>query len=149
MDHQPRDRFGFPHLDGNSVLIIDDHHDSAQFMAELLEFCGGEVWTTSSAAEARQQIKRRQLNSSVVSLIICDFQMPRETGTQFMRWLRAQPGDVATVPAVAVTAYEKDFLANRDDIRAFDAFFVKPLDTPKFLRTVETILSRPPELKRS
>jgi CheY-like chemotaxis protein len=72
--------------------------------------------------------------------------MPRETGTKFMRWLRVQPTDNAMVPAVAVTAYPKDFLG-AGDVRTFDAFFVKPIEAPDFLRTIETIMSRPRELK--
>lgn len=59
-----------------------------------------------------------------------------------MRWLRRRPDDRATVAAVAVTAYPKEFLGT-GDARAFDAFFVKPLEAPEFLRTIATILSRP------
>jgi CheY-like chemotaxis protein len=144
VDNAPRDRFGFPNLEGHNVLVVDDHHDSAQFLAELLEFCGATVWTASSAAQARERLERRDF-----SLVICDFQMPRETGTQFMRWLRTRPDERASVAAAAVTAYQKEFLSTGDDVHAFDAYFVKPIDVPNFLRSIETILSRPRELKRA
>jgi|SRR5687767_417188 CheY-like chemotaxis protein len=137
MDYLPRERFGFPNLEGHDVLVVDDHHDSAQFLTELLEFCGATVWQASSAAQARQRLERRYF-----SLVICDLQMPHETGTQLMRWLRRRPDERATVTAVAVTAHPKEFLGS-GDARAFDAFFLKPIDAPDFLRTVATILSRP------
>jgi CheY-like chemotaxis protein len=102
--------------DGKVVLVVDDHHDTALFLTELLEFCGATVRTASSAMHARLHLQRR---GPLFSLVICDLQMPRETGTNFMRWLRAQPYDNATVPA--------DFLG-AGDVRTFDAFFVKPID---------------------
>jgi CheY-like chemotaxis protein len=145
MSYRSPDHFGFPRLKGKTVLVVDDHHDSAQFLTELLQFCGATVWTAFSAAHARLHLQRQD---PVFSLVICDLQMPRETGTKFMRWLRAQPHDNAMAPAVAVTAYPKDFLGT-GDVRIFDAFFAKPIDAANFLRTIETIMSRPRELKRA
>ena len=145
MTGRPRERFGFPNFDGKLVLVVDDHQDSALFLSELLEFCGATVRTVSSATQARLHLQRR---GPLFSLVICDLQMPRETGTKFMRWLRVQPNDNAMVPAVAVTAYPKDFLG-AGDVRTFDAFFVKPIHAPDFLRTIDTIMARPRELKRA
>jgi CheY-like chemotaxis protein len=68
--------------------------------------------------------------------------MPRETGVAFMKWLRSQRDKRAAIRAVAVTAYPEDFIREHDDVRAFDAFFVKPLDAPRFLGAIEPILSR-------
>jgi len=138
----PRERFGFPSLDGNAVLVVDDHLDNTQFLADLLEFCGATVWTASSAGQARRLLEDRSF-----SLVICDLQMPHETGAQLIRWLRRRPDDRATVAAVAVTAYPKEFLGT-GDARAFDAFFLKPIEVTDFVRTIATILSRP-HLKRA
>lgn len=133
------DRFGYPDLTGKSILAVDDHQDSLDFLSELLRFCGAEVSTAWSTAHARAR-----LDLHVPSLIVCDFQLPRETGVDFIRWLRARGGARAAVPAVAITAYPGDFLRERDDALVFEAYFVKPLEVPRFLRTIETILSRPP-----
>ena len=138
----PRDRSDFPNLEGNTVLIVDDHHDSAQFLAELFEFCGATVCTASSAAQARQLLDQRGF-----SLVVCDMQMPHETGAQLMRWLRSRPDDRAAVAAVAVTAYPKEFLGT-GDARAFNAFFLKPIEATDFLHTVATI-SPGPHRKRA
>ena len=135
----PPERFGFPDFTGKTILVVDDHQDSLDFLDQLLQFCGAEVWTAWSTAHARAK-----LDLHPPSLIVADFQMPRETGVDFIRWLRLQSGRRATIPAVAVTAYPDDFLRQRDDALAFDAYFVKPLEAPRFLHTVDTILSRPP-----
>lgn len=132
------ERFGYPDFHGKTILVVDDHQDSLDFMSELLSFCGATVVPAWSTAHARSWLESR-----VPSLVVCDFQLPRETGVDFVRWLRLQSGARHSIPAVAVTAYPEDFL-QQQDARAFDAYFVKPIEAPRFLRTVETILSRPP-----
>lgn len=137
------ERFGYPDFRGRTILVIDDHQDSLDFMSELLGFCGATVSTAWSTAHARTWLESQQ-----PSLIVCDFQLPRETGVDFIRWLRLQPDARAQIPAVAVTAYPDDFLRHHDDALAFDAYFVKPIEAPRFLRTLDTILSRPPTPRR-
>jgi CheY-like chemotaxis protein len=70
--------------------------------------------------------------------------MPKETGVDFMRWVRRLHDERGSIPAIAVTAYPQDFLKQGDAAHAFDAYFVKPIDAPRFLRTVEVMLSKPP-----
>jgi CheY-like chemotaxis protein len=131
------ERFGYPDLSGTTILVVDDHQDSLDFTADLLRFCGADVCTAWSTAHAR-----RHLQSTDLSLIVCDFQMPRESGMQFVRWLREQRDDRASIPAIAVTAYSDDFHREHDRSKAFDALFIKPLDTPRFLRTVHALTAR-------
>ena len=128
------DRFGYPDFSGSTILVVDDHQDSVDFLAELLRFCRAEVLTAWSTAHARAHLRTR-----TVSLIVCDFQMPRESGVEFMRWLRTQR-DARAIPAIAVTGYRKDFLKQRDVAHAFDAHLEKPIDVPLFLRLVERLL---------
>ena len=137
------DRFGYPDFKRKTILVIDDHQDSLDFMSELLGFCGADVVTAWSTAHARTWLEARP-----PALIVCDFQLPRETGVDFVRWLRLLRDERATIPAVAVTAYPEDFWRQHDMGLAFDAYFVKPIEAPRFLRTVETLLSRPPSPHR-
>jgi CheY-like chemotaxis protein len=65
-----------------------------------------------------------------------------------MRWLRQQPTEQADIPAIAVTAYADDFHRQQDHYLAFDAVFVKPLDSPRFLRTVHALATRRPPTSR-
>jgi CheY-like chemotaxis protein len=137
------ERFGYPDLQGKTILVVDDHQDSLDFMSELLGFCGATVVPAWSTAHARTSLESR-----LPSLIVCDFQLPRESGVDFIRWLRTQRDERRAIPSVAVTAYPEDFLKVHDDALAFDAYFVKPIEAPRFLRTVESILSRPPTPRR-
>lgn len=139
MTSVPDPRFGYPDLGGTTVLVVDDHQDSLDFLRDLLRFCGAEVMTAWSTAHARARLEVR-----VPSLIVCDFQLPRETGVAFLRWLREQPDERARIPAIAITAYPDAFLRAGDGVHDFDAYFTKPLDVPRFLRTVGAIVARPP-----
>jgi len=132
------ERFGYPDFARKTVLVVDDHPDSLEFMKQLLEFCNATVVPAWSTAHARTALDYR-----LPSVIVCDFQLPRETGVDFVRWLRTLPDGRARIPAVAVTAFPDDFIQHRDESLAFDAYFVKPIEAPRFLRTLETILSRP------
>jgi CheY-like chemotaxis protein len=137
------DRFGFPDFTGRTILVIDDFQDSLDFLSEVLQFCGASVLTAWSTAHARGHLR-----ISMPRLIVCDFHMPSENGVEFMRWLRTQDHERATIPAIAVTAYARDFLAQRDAAFAFDAYFEKPLDIPRFLAMAEVLLLKPRQGER-
>jgi two-component system, OmpR family, response regulator len=139
--------FGFPDFTGSTILLVDDHRDSLDFLGEILRFCGATVLAAWSTAHAR-----RHLRIFAPRLIVCDFQMPRETGVEFMRWVRTQADERATIPAIAVTGYARDFLRQRDVAFAFDAYFEKPVDVPRVLAMAEVLLLKPRrrgELKRA
>jgi CheY-like chemotaxis protein len=140
----PADRFGYPDFTGHTILVVDDHQDSLDFLAEVLRFCGANVLTAWSTAHARGH-----LEICAPSLIVCDFQIPHETGVEFMRWLRRQRDERASIPAIAVTGYPKEFLRQRDVAHVFDAYFEKPIDTPRFLGIVEVLALKPRSARRA
>jgi two-component system, response regulator YesN len=136
----PADRFGYPDFKGHTILVVDDHQDALEFLAELLAFCGAKVLRAPSTAYARAHLNN--VAGQIPRLIICDFQMPKETGVDFMRWVRRQHDERGSIPAIAVTGYPQDFLQQGDAAHAFDSYFVKPIDAPRLLRTVEAMLAK-------
>jgi CheY-like chemotaxis protein len=54
----PADRFGYPDFNGCTILVIDDHEDGLDFVAELLMFCGAKVLKAPSTAPTRERISR-------------------------------------------------------------------------------------------
>jgi CheY-like chemotaxis protein len=55
----------------------------------------------------------------------------------------------ASIPAIAVTGYPKEFLRQRDVAHVFDAYFEKPIDTPRFLGIVEVLALKPRSARRA
>lgn len=125
-----------PRLDGVTVLVVDDEPDASEVVAELLAAHGAEVRQAHSAAAARTL-----LASWRPTLIVSDVGMPGEDGYAFITRWRAEAGDAARIPAVALTAYA----GRTDKIRllsaGFDAHVPKPLD-PAELLTVLASLTR-------
>lgn len=81
-----------------SILVVDDAEGYLMAAQRLLQAEGYEVWTATSAEQAR-----RRLESSVPDLILLDVLMPAEDGFTFGERL-SQDERLTGVPVVLVTA---------------------------------------------
>jgi signal transduction histidine kinase/ActR/RegA family two-component response regulator len=118
-------------LDGLRVMVVDDEHDSNEVVSMVLASCGAEVHAAASAAEGLEELRRWHAD-----VLISDIGMPEEDGYAFLRQVRAQPGALARIPAIALTAYA----TTEDRVRIFSAGFqahvVKPIDTAELAAVV-------------
>jgi PAS domain S-box-containing protein len=81
------------------VLLIDDHAEVRGTTAAMLRDLGHEVVEASSGPEAIDRLKDK---ASRFDVLITDYAMPRQSGTEVVRLARkAHPG----LPAVIVTGY--------------------------------------------
>jgi putative two-component system response regulator len=84
--------------DIDRVLVVDDEEPVRRMIARMVT-SGGE-WeceTAADAAEARMLLARRGF-----SLVICDVNMPGESGTDLTRWIREHHPDVAVLMATGI-----------------------------------------------
>jgi len=113
-----------PKLVHVSVLVVDDNRDSGHLLKTFLEYCGAEVRRSSSATAALHALR-----SFAPDIILSDLAMPRHDGLWLIEQLRANPRHAhARIPVVAVTAYGKEFDAERAYAAGFDAYLQKPVD---------------------
>jgi PAS domain S-box-containing protein len=122
-------------LDGLRILVVDDEPDSNDAVSELLASCGADVRAAASADEARDVLARWRPD-----VLVSDVGMPGEDGYAFIARLRANEGDRAPMPAVALTAY-----ASRDDkVRllsaGFQAHVPKPLDPNELVAVIASLV---------
>ena len=118
-----------PELTGMQILVVDDEADARELLREVLEICGSEVTTTSSAAEALATME-----SATFDILISDIGMPAEDGYSLIKKIRARPTDKnGRIPAIALTAYARV----EDRVRALTAGF--QLHIPKPVEPVELI----------
>ncbi len=75
-----------------NVLVVDDNPSVREVLREGLEAFGYRVETVGSAEEAK-----RRFAAGNFDLVLSDIDMPGETGTELLRWLKEQDGDVAVV----------------------------------------------------
>jgi CheY-like chemotaxis protein len=114
--------------DVRAILIAEDHQDSREALAALLDAFGYEVHLARDGQQAVE--KAIELRPD---LILMDIMMPGMDGLAATRTLRAMPG-IGDVPIIALTAME----GARE--RALEAgctdVVPKPIEIVSFLRRV-------------
>ena len=127
------------HLDGVSVMVVDDDQDSRSFMSQLLQNHGASVVAAESTSEALGRL--RQLRPRV---LISDIGMPGEDGYALIRRVRELSEDEGgAVPAIALTAY-----ARPEDERAalgagYQRHLSKPVSVPHLMATIAELAAGP------
>jgi CheY-like chemotaxis protein len=82
-----------------NILLVDDHAEVRSTTAAVLAERGHEVVEAANGAEAMDALKRRECD---YDLLISDYAMPHQSGTEFVREARELcPG----VPALIITGY--------------------------------------------
>lgn len=106
------------------VLIVDDAGLVRRFYREALLRTGFEVDEALNGIEGLEKV----LQSPAFDLLIVDINMPQMDGLSFLRALRNQEGEAATIPALVTSteSQSKDMAAARDAGANF--YLAKPLN---------------------
>ncbi|KFI31543.1 hybrid sensor histidine kinase/response regulator [Haematobacter massiliensis] len=89
-----------PDLAGRHVLLAEDSATNQMLVSRMLETMGATVTLASDGVEALDV-----LNQRLFDLALIDIEMPRLTGIEVIRALRAMPDARGRTPVLAVTAY--------------------------------------------
>ncbi|HEX5316345.1 MAG TPA: response regulator, partial [Candidatus Kapabacteria bacterium] len=73
-------------------------------------------------------------------ILISDIGMPDEDGYDLIRKIRALPGDLANIPAVALTAYASTEDRNRSSLAGFQLHLAKPVDFSELRSVVASLV---------
>jgi len=137
-DPDPRTVGTDPILSGKRVLIADGNPTSQTILAGFASLLGAEVVVVGDGVETIGRLQRESFD-----LLVVDIEMPRLSGLDVIRCLRAMPGAGAVMPVIAVTAYL--LRSNRTAILAAgaDETLAKPLMCPQaFAAAVRSALGR-------
>ena len=112
-----------PKLSGVSVLVVDDHADARELVAFALQQAGARVTAAADAAEGLAMLRERRPD-----VLLCDLEMPGESGYELMKKVRALPaGAGGLTPAIALTAYARDEDRVRTLLAGFQRHVAKPV----------------------
>ncbi len=115
------------------ILVADDNHDVAQSMAMLLELFGHEVHVAHDGLDAVSAVERL-----LPDLVFMDVGMPRLSGYEATRRIRAQPGgDRIVIAALTGWGQERDRRESRD--AGCDLHLVKPVDPADLEQLLESV----------
>jgi signal transduction histidine kinase/CheY-like chemotaxis protein len=134
-----------PELTGLRVLVVDDEPDARELLRTVLEGCGVEVTTASTADDALQCFQK-----APPDLLVSDIGMRGKDGYWLIQQIRRLPADEGgRVPAVAVTAYAATKDRTRALLEGFTNHVSKPTEPQELLAVVaasvgRTAMARPP-----
>jgi signal transduction histidine kinase/CheY-like chemotaxis protein len=125
-------------LDGLKILVVDDEKDTRDFVRAVLEKCGSEVTTASSAAEALGVLETQRPD-----FLISDLGMPGEDGYSLIGRVRALPADQGgQTPALALTAYARTGDRLRVLRSGFQIHVPKPVEPTELIVAVASLAGR-------
>lgn len=89
-----------PDLTGVRILVAEDNLTNQTILRQMLDQMGA-----SAAFVADGKAALQALQSEDYDLGLIDIEMPRMSGLEVMEQVRATPGELASMPLVAITAY--------------------------------------------
>ena len=113
-----------PDLSDMSVLVVEDNPTSQTVVSQMLTRMGAEVTVAGNGLLALEHWRQSDFD-----LALIDIELPKLSGLEVIRELRATRGVAGRVPILAVTAYV--LRSNRDAIFAVgaDGVLAKPLSS--------------------
>ncbi|MCT7948506.1 PAS domain-containing protein [Ancylothrix sp. C2] len=124
---------GVLNIAGVRILAVDDERDMLDYLGYVLESAGGVVTVVASAQEALEILQRQRFD-----VLVSDIGMPVMDGYELVQKLRKMNSEVATIPAIALTAYAGEYNEKQALSAGFSAHLSKPVEPDKI---IESILS--------
>ena len=116
------------------ILVIDDDPTSNSLVSFLLKANG---YTVFVAADGQEGLIRMQ--SEKPDLIVLDIMMPKLDGYSFLREIKKT--NWQKMPFVIMLT-SKDTMEDLFKLEGVTDYFVKPLDTEKFLKRIKVLLPK-------
>jgi CheY-like chemotaxis protein len=117
------------------ILLVEDNELNRDMLSRRLKRRGYEVRMAVDGKDALQKI-----HESSPDLILMDLSLPEMDGWEVLRRLKLNP-KMKDIPVVALTAHA----LVTDRIRAleagFDDYDIKPIELPRLLQKMETLLN--------
>ncbi len=122
-------------LKGLQILVVDDEVDSRKFVVFVLEQYGALVIAVASADEAMQAL------ASKPDVILSDIGMPIVDGYMLMRQIRSlSPEQGGQLPAIALTAYARDYDQQQAQKAGFQMHISKPVEPAQLVAAIANLV---------
>lgn len=127
-----------------TVLVVDDDSDIRELITWKLNQAG--YGTIAEADGEAALVTAAGLSSTSVlgtcpDLVLLDWAMPRMSGIDVCRALRADPV-TADIPVILLTAKAQESEVERGFAAGADDYIVKPFSPRELLRRVDALLAR-------
>lgn len=119
---------------GARILVIEDNSANLDLLIFLLTAFGHEPFSAVDGLEGLEAAKRLRPD-----LVVCDLQLPKVSGYDVARRLKAEP-DFRAVPLIAVTAYAMPGDREKALSAGFDGYIAKPIAPEAFHQQLNAFL---------
>jgi signal transduction histidine kinase len=119
-------------LAGLRILVVEDADDVRDALRLTLEALGAEVSMARDGLEALEAVA-----SNPPDVVLCDLQMPRMDGFEFLERLHADSSGPHP-PVIAITGTGRGIRRRRSRGAGFAAHLDKPADQQALIRAIET-----------
>lgn len=119
-------------LEGINLLAVDDNAINRVIIEKTCLKLGAQVTVLSSGSEMVAHLGRENAQTEYDALLM-DINMPGLNGLETLAAIRALPGDVSKIPAIALTADAIEGTAERMKRAGMQGYVTKPID-PALLR---------------
>ncbi len=125
-----------PSLKQTTILLVDDREDVRKSVKMMLE-CPG--CTVLDAENAEQAFELFLAHKDVIDLLIVDWGLPNQTGTEFIKKVRS---NIRFVPAVLMSGYIKENYM--DELEHLENVYVlqKPFNQRELIQALNEVLHR-------
>jgi two-component system alkaline phosphatase synthesis response regulator PhoP len=122
------------HLPTSTVLVVDDNAQNVELMQAYLETLNCVVHTAVDGVDAMEKVPKVRPD-----LILLDIMMPRMSGFEVCRRLKADP-KTREIPILMVTALNELGDIERGVESGTDDFLTKPINKLELLTRVKSLL---------
>ncbi len=118
---------------GATILIVEDHDDTADVMSRLLRTRGYVVERRATVAQALDSVQ-----TTAFDLLLSDIGLPDGTGIELLHQVRKY----SSLPAIALTGYGTDQDASEYKDAGFNGMLTKPVHFQRLVALIDQLLSR-------
>jgi CheY-like chemotaxis protein len=126
-------RKGFTKL-SRKILVVEDHADTRELLARLLELENFNVVTATDGATALKAVEFEDPD-----LVVTDISMPNLDGIQMIKTLRSN-AKYERLPIVTLTAYGQG-IAGEALTAGADRAFAKPLEFDQLVSSIKHLIA--------
>src|SRR5512135_2242374 len=117
------------------ILLVEDNELNRDMLSRRLQRAGYQV---ELAIDGKQGLQMADAASP--DLILMDLSLPEMDGWEVVRRLKQHP-KMKSIPVVALTAHALVTDRERALEAGFDDYDIKPVELPRLLKKMETLLS--------
>ena len=114
-----------------TVLLVEDHADSAFFIKRMLEASGYRAVLAENIADAKKIFETESIDA-----MVSDLGLPDGKGTDLMKWIAG----TRPIPAIALSGYGMEHDVENSLQAGFAKHLTKPVDLDKLEQALATLL---------